>query len=385
MKICTLNKIAACGISRFDASAYTFSEELAGASGVMVRSAAMHELELPAELEAIARAGAGVNNIPIDKCSEAGIVVFNTPGANANAVKELVLTGLLLSSRKVVAGIEWAQTLKGQGDVAKLVEKGKSTFVGPELRGKALGVIGLGAIGVLVANAAAALGMEVYGYDPFLSVDTALLLDTSVHHVDSLEKIYAASDYITVHVPLTDETRGMFNAAAFAQMKDAVRILNFSRADLVNVPDMKEALAAGKVAAYVVDFPTDEVLGVENVIAIPHLGASTPESEDNCAVMAADELRAYLEDGNIRNSVNFPNLEAPRSTDHRVCVLHRNVPNTLTQISGLVSAEGLNIESMTNRSKKAYAYSILDVAGAPSEAALDKIRAIDGVIRVRCI
>lgn len=385
MKICTLNKIAACGIGRFDASAYTFSEELAGASGVMVRSAAMHELELPAELEAIARAGAGVNNIPIDKCSEAGIVVFNTPGANANAVKELVLTGLLLSSRKVVAGIEWAQTLKGQGDVAKLVEKGKSTFVGPELRGKALGVIGLGAIGVLVANAAAALGMEVYGYDPFLSVDTALLLDTSVHHVDSLEKIYAASDYITVHVPLTDETRGMFNAAAFAQMKDAVRILNFSRADLVNVPDMKEALAAGKVAAYVVDFPTDEVLGVENVIAIPHLGASTPESEDNCAVMAADELRAYLEDGNIRNSVNFPNLEAPRSTDHRVCVLHRNVPNTLTQISGLVSAEGLNIESMTNRSKKEYAYSILDVAGAPSEATLDKIRAIDGVIRVRCI
>lgn len=386
MKICTLNKIAACGVSRFDTAAYTVSDELAGASGVMVRSAAMHDLELPEELEAIARAGAGVNNIPVDKCSDAGIVVFNTPGANANAVKELVLTALLISSRKVVAGMEWAQSLKGEGDaVAKLVEKGKSAFVGPEIQGKCLGVIGLGAIGVLVANAAAALGMQVYGYDPFLSVDTALRLDTSVHHVDSLEKIYEVSDYITVHVPLTDETKGMFNTTSFGQMKEGVRILNFSRADLVNVPDMKEALAAGKVAAYVVDFPTEEVLGVENILVIPHLGASTPESEDNCAMMAADELKAYLENGNIRNSVNFPNLEAPRSTDHRVCVLHRNVPHMLTQISGLVSAEGINIESMTNRSKKEYAYSILDVAEKPSKEALDKIRAIDGVIRVRSI
>lgn len=386
MKICTLNKIAACGVSRFDTAAYTVSDELAGASGVMVRSAAMHDLELPEELEAIARAGAGVNNIPVDKCSDAGIVVFNTPGANANAVKELVLTALLISSRKVVAGMEWAQSLKGEGDaVAKLVEKGKSAFVGPEIQGKCLGVIGLGAIGVLVANAAAALGMQVYGYDPFLSVDTALRLDTTVHHVNSLEKIYEVSDYITVHVPLTDETKGMFNTASFGQMKEGVRILNFSRADLVNVPDMKEALAAGKVAAYVVDFPTEDVLGVENILVIPHLGASTPESEDNCAMMAADELKAYLENGNIRNSVNFPNLEAPRSTDHRVCVLHRNVPHMLTQISGLVSAEGINIESMTNRSKKEYAYSILDVAEKPSKEALDKIRAIDGVIRVRSI
>lgn len=386
MKICTLNKIAACGVSRFDTAAYIVSDELAGASGVMVRSAAMHDLELPEELEAIARAGAGVNNIPVDKCSDAGIVVFNTPGANANAVKELVLTALLISSRKVVAGMEWAQSLKGEGDaVAKLVEKGKSAFVGPEIQGKCLGVIGLGAIGVLVANAAAALGMQVYGYDPFLSVDTALRLDTTVHHVNSLEKIYEVSDYITVHVPLTDETKGMFNTASFGQMKEGVRILNFSRADLVNVPDMKEALAAGKVAAYVVDFPTEDVLGVENILVIPHLGASTPESEDNCAMMAADELKAYLENGNIRNSVNFPNLEAPRSTDHRVCVLHRNVPHMLTQISGLVSAEGINIESMTNRSKKEYAYSILDVAEKPSKEALDKIRAIDGVIRVRSI
>lgn len=385
MNICTLNKIAACGTARFDAAKYTVTEDLSTATGVMVRSAAMHDMELPDSLLAIARAGAGVNNIPVDKCSETGVVVFNTPGANANAVKELVIAGLLISSRKVISGIEWAKTLQGQEGVAKLVEKGKSAFVGPEIKGKRLGVIGLGAIGILVANAAHSLGMEVYGYDPYLSVDAAWGLSRSIIHATNLDQIYANCDYITVHVPLTPDTKGMFNAAAFAAMPDGVRILNFSRADLVNIPDMKEALASGKVAAYVVDFPTEDILGVENVIAIPHLGASTPESEDNCAVMAADELIAFLEDGNIVNSVNFPTVEVPRTTERRICVLHKNVPNMLSQISGVVSATGINIETMVNKSKKDNAYTVLDVEGDPDEAALEKIRAIDGVIRVRKI
>lgn len=385
MNICTLNKIAACGTARFDAAKYTVTEDLSTATGVMVRSAAMHDMELPDSLLAIARAGAGVNNIPVDKCSETGVVVFNTPGANANAVKELVIAGLLISSRKVISGIEWAKTLQGQEGVAKLVEKGKSAFVGPEIKGKRLGVIGLGAIGILVANAAHSLGMEVYGYDPYLSVDAAWGLSRAIIHATSLDQIYANCDYITVHVPLTPDTKGMFNAAAFAAMPDGVRILNFSRADLVNIPDMKEALASGKVAAYVVDFPTEDILGVENVIAIPHLGASTPESEDNCAVMAADELIAFLEDGNIVNSVNFPTVEVPRTTERRICVLHKNVPNMLSQISGVVSATGINIETMVNKSKKDNAYTVLDVEGDPDEAALEKILAIDGVIRVRKI
>ena len=385
MNICTLNKIAACGTARFDAAKYTVTEDLSTATGVMVRSAAMHDMELPDSLLAIARAGVGVNNIPVDKCSETGVVVFNTPGANANAVKELVIAGLLISSRKVISGIEWAKTLQGQEGVAKLVEKGKSAFVGPEIKGKRLGVIGLGAIGILVANAAHSLGMEVYGYDPYLSVDAAWGLSRSIIHATSLDQIYANCDYITVHVPLTPDTKGMFNAAAFAAMPDGVRILNFSRADLVNIPDMKEALASGKVAAYVVDFPTEDILGVENVIAIPHLGASTPESEDNCAVMAADELIAFLEDGNIVNSVNFPTVEVPRTTERRICVLHKNVPNMLSQISGVVSATGINIETMVNKSKKDNAYTVLDVEGDPDEAALEKIRAINGVIRVRKI
>ena len=350
----------------------------------MVRSAAMHEMELPASLAAIARAGAGVNNIPVDKCSEAGIVVFNTPGANANAVKELVIAGMLISSRKVIPAIEWARTLKGNGDaVPKMVEKGKSAYAGPEIKGKRLGVIGLGAIGILVANAAKSLGMEVYGYDPFLSVDAAWGLSRAIHHATSLDQIYAECDYITVHVPLTPDTREMFNAQAFAAMKPGVRVLNFSRAELVNAADMKAALADGKVAAYVVDFPTEDVLDVENVIAIPHLGASTPESEDNCAVMAADELMDYLENGNITHSVNYPEVSVPRSTETRVCVLHRNIPNMLTQISGVLAADGTNIETMTNRSKKDYAYTILDVVGDVAEASLDKIQAVDGVIRVR--
>lgn len=383
MNICTLNKIAACGTERFGAG-YTMTDTLDNASGVMVRSAAMHDMELPETLAAIARAGAGVNNIPVDACSEKGIVVFNTPGANANAVKELVLAGLLLSSRKVVPAIQWAATLKGEGDqVGKLVEKGKSAFAGPEIAGKKLGVIGLGAIGILVANAAKSMGMDVYGYDPFLSVDAAWKLSRSIHHVQELDTIYQTCDYISVHVPLTPDTKGMLNAETFALMKDGVRILNFARADLVNSTDMLAALESGKVASYVVDFPTEEMLGVENVVAIPHLGASTPESEDNCAVMAADELRDYLENGNILHSVNYPDVQAPRTTAHRLCVLHRNIPNLLAQISAAVSAEGINIASLVNQSRKEYAYTMLDVEALPSAAVIDQILSVDGVIRVR--
>ncbi len=384
MNILTLNKIAVCGTERFDKNRYTVSTEVENPDGIMVRSASMHDMELPENLCAIARAGAGVNNIPIDACSEKGIVVFNTPGANANAVKELVLAGLLISSRKVIPAIEWAKTLKGEGDaVGKLVEKGKSNFAGPEIMGKKLGVIGLGAIGVLVANAAEKLGMEVYGYDPFLSVDAAWQLSRTVHHAATLTEIYENCDYITIHVPLTPDTKNMLNEAAFEAMKDGVRVLNFARGGLVNTADIKKALADGKVAAYVVDFPDDDMLDVENVVAIPHLGASTPESEDNCAVMAADELRDYLENGNITHSVNFPAVSAPRSGSARVCVLHRNVPDVLSQVSGAFA--GNNIESQTNRSKKEYAYTILDLANAPTADSLQKIQAIDGVIRVRVL
>lgn len=385
MKICTLNKIAACGTERFGAG-YTVGEDMEGAAGVMVRSAAMHDMELPESLWAIARAGAGVNNIPVDACSEKGIVVFNTPGANANAVKELVLAGLFLSSRKVVDGVQWANTLKGEGEaVGKLVEKGKSAFAGPEILGKKLGVIGLGAIGVLVANAATALGMEVYGYDPFLSVDAAWKLSRSIHHAATLEEIYASCDYITVHVPLTPDTKGMIGTDALASMKDGVRILNFARGGLVDSTAMLAALDSGKVACYVVDFPSDEMLGVNNVIAIPHLGASTPESEDNCAVMAADELMDYLENGNITHSVNFPDMKVPRSGDTRICVLHKNVPNMLAQISAVVSAAGVNIASMTNKSRKDCAYTVLDIEGSVKDNVCRDILAIQDVIRVRVL
>ena len=385
MDILTLNKIAACGTDRLGAG-YTVGDSVADPVGVMVRSASMHEMEFPKSLLAVARAGAGVNNIPLDRCSDAGIVVFNTPGANANAVKELVIAGLFLASRKVVPAIEWAKTLKGQGDeVGKLVEKGKGQFAGPEILGKKLGVIGLGAIGVLVANAAKSLGMEVYGYDPYLSVDAAWSLSRSIHHAANLEQIYAECDYITVHVPLNDATRGMIGTDSIAAMKDGVRILNFARGELVDGDAMRTALKDGKVAAYVVDFPSDDMLCVENVIAIPHLGASTPESEDNCAMMAADELRIYLEQGIIRNSVNFPNMDVAKSGDVRICVLHRNIPTMLAQISGVVSDAGVNIETLTNRSKKDNAYTVLDIEGDVSQSVIDKIRAIDGVARVRKI
>ncbi len=383
MDILTLNKIAACGTDLFG-DAYTVSDAAENPAGILVRSAAMHEMELPSSLLAVARAGAGVNNIPLDKCSEAGVVVFNTPGANANAVKELVIAGLLLASRKVVPAIDWAKTLKGEGAaVGKLVEKGKSQFTGPEILGKKLGVVGLGAIGVLVANAAKALGMEVYGYDPYLSVDAAWALSRSIHRAATLEQIYAECDYITLHLPLNDGTRGMIGADTLSQMKDGVRILNFARGELVDSDAMKQALAEGKVAAYVVDFPSDEMLCVENVVAIPHLGASTPESEDNCAVMAVQELKAYLEQGVIRNSVNFPAMELEKSGAVRVCVLHRNVPTMLAQISAVISEAGVNIDTLTNRSRKEYAYTVADISADVAQDVLDKVAAIDGVIRVR--
>lgn len=381
----TLNKISKAGLSRLGDN-YAVADDAQNPDAILVRSASMHDMEMPESLLAIARAGAGVNNIPLDKCSEKGIVVFNTPGANANAVKELVLTAMLISSRKVVDGIEWAKTLKGNGDaVGKLVEKGKSQFVGPELKGKTLGVIGLGAIGILVANAAVSLGMEVVGYDPFLSVDNALMISRKVKHVVTLDEIFAESDYITVHVPLTPDTKGVINAENIEKMKDGVRIINYSRADLVNSADVLAAIKSGKVAAYTTDFATDDILGEDGVIATPHLGASTPESEDNCAAMAADEIKDFLENGNIKNSVTLPNVSMARTGAERVCVIHKNIPNILSTVTSALSETGNNIESMDSKSKKDYAYTILDVANDVDESAKAKIAAIDGVIRVRVI
>ncbi len=384
-KIKTYNKISKSGLEVFD-DKYTVGDEVENADGAIVRSAALHDVEFPASLKAIARAGAGVNNIPIDRCSEQGIVVFNTPGANANAVKELVLAGLFIGSRRVIPAIEWAKTLKGQGDeVGKLVEKGKGAFAGPELKGKKLGVIGLGAIGVLVANAANHLGMKVLGYDPYLSVNSAWNLTHNAVHIYDIKEIYEQCDYITVHVPLTDSTKNLINADVIAKMKDGVRILNFSRAALVNSADIKAALESGKVASYVTDFPTDELLCVDGVIAIPHLGASTPESEDNCAAMAAAELIDYIENGNIINSVNLPEISMPRSGKHRVCVIHKNIPNMITAITGIVAGDGINIENMLNKSRGDYAYTMLDVADVNADDIVTKIEAIDGVIKVRVI
>ena len=382
--ILTLNKIAACGTDRLGDN-YKVADDVQSPDAIMVRSAAMHDMEFDAATVAIARAGAGVNNIPLDKCTEKGIVVFNTPGANANAVKELVLAGLFMCSRKVLPAIEWAKTLKGNGaEVGKMVEKGKGAFAGPEIMGKKLGVIGLGAIGILVANAASTLGMEVYGYDPYLSVDAAWKLSRSIKHAADMNEIFKECDYITVHVPLTPDTKGFINNDSIATMKDGVRILNFARGDLVDSDAIIDALANGKVAAYVTDFPSDEVIGVDGVIAIPHLGASTPESEENCAVMAADEIREYLENGNIVNSVNMPNVVVPRSTAVRVCIVHNNIPNMIAQISSAVSACNINIEKLNNQSRKDFAYTILDVE-AIDDAAIESIKAIDGVIRVRVI
>ncbi|MCL2488712.1 MAG: phosphoglycerate dehydrogenase [Oscillospiraceae bacterium] len=390
-KICTLNKIAACGTDRLDRAKYSISGDIAGADGVIVRSAVMHDMALPDELLAIARAGAGVNNIPIDTCSEAGIVVFNTPGANANGVKELVLAGMLLAARDVVGGIAWAKSAAGEPDIAKKVEKEKARFGGCELKGKTLGIIGLGAIGGPLAGMATHLGMQVLGQDSFLTVDAAWNLNRNIKKVVTHKEIFENSDYISLHVPLVvhDDplinTKHMINKETLAMMRDGVVILNFARDTLVNDEDMEQALKSGKVAKYVTDFPNDRTAGMDGVIAIPHLGASTEESEDNCAVMAADELDAYLTDGIIRNSVNYPDVDAHRTAAYRVCVLHRNIPHMLSRTSGVLSAEGINIETMINKSRKEYAYTVLDVVNAPPDEALDKIRAIDGVIRVRQI
>ena len=354
----TLNKISPVAINALGAN-YTVADDIAAPEAILVRSASMHDMEMPESLLAIARAGAGVNNIPLDKCSEQGIVVFNTPGANANAVKELVLTGLLLSSRKVVDGIAWAKTLKGNGDqVGKMVEKGKGQFVGPEITGKTLGVIGLGAIGILVANAAAALGMNVVGYDPFLSVNNALRVCTKVKYVKTLDEIYAASDYITIHVPLTPDTKGFVNAESIAKMKDGVRIMNFSRADLIVSADVLKGIADKKIACYVTDFATDDILGEEGVIAMPHLGASTPESEDNCAQMAADEIKDFLENGNITNSVTLPNVSMAKSGAARVCVISKNTPEMVSAITAKVAESGNSVAAMANGSKKEWTITV---------------------------
>ena len=381
-----LNKISPLGTSRLGEN-YHVGEDVENPDAILVRSAAMHDMEFNKNLLAIARAGAGTNNIPVERCVQEGIVVFNTPGANANAVKELVIAALLLTSRKIVPGIEWAGTLKGKGDeVGKLVEKGKSSFVGPEIAGKTLGVVGLGAIGILVANAAEALGMKVMGYDPFLSVEGAWGLSSNTQRALTLEEIYANCDYISLHVPLTPDAKEMINAATIAQMKEHVRILNFARGDLVNNTDLLKALSDGKVAAYATDFPNDALLGVENVLAIPHLGASTPESEDNCACMAADEIKDYLENGNIKNSVNLPNVSMPRENGaKRVCIIHQNIPNMISTLTGVLANIGVNIENMQSKSKKEYAYTILDVTGNVNDDTVKAINDNDGIIFVRVI
>lgn len=378
-----LNKIAKVGTDKLDRNLFNVGEEVDAPYGIMVRSASMHEMEFNSELRAIARAGAGVNNIPIERCTEQGIVVFNTPGANANAVKELVIAGLMLASRDVIGGVKWAGTLTE--DVAKQVEKGKSKFAGVEVAGKTLGVIGLGAIGGMVANTAVHLRMEVVGCDPYLSVEAAWSLNHHVEKAATYDDIYACSDYITLHVPSTPQTKGMINKDTISKMKDGVRILNFARADLVNADDLKEALASGKVAAYVTDFPTEEVINVPGVVAIPHLGASTAESEDNCAVMAALELGDYLANGNIRNSVNFPAVSMPRSSDCRLCILHKNVPAMLTKFTSTCSEQGINIENMTSKSRGDVAYTMLDVNGKPADASVQVLKDMEEVMRVRVL
>ena len=385
----TYNKISSIGLDEFDKTAYTCGDDVADPVGAIVRSAALHEVEFPKTMLAIARAGAGTNNIPVDRCAEEGIVVFNTPGANANAVKELVIAGMLICSRRVIPAIKWAETLKGNGEeVGKMVEKGKGAFVGPEIKGKSLGVIGLGAIGVQVANAANHLGMKVYGYDPYLSVDAAWnLTHNAVHSID-LNEIFEKCDYITLHVPLTPDTKGLINAEAIAKCKDGVRILNFARGDLVNSTDLLAALDAGKVAAYVTDFPSDDVIGADGVIAIPHLGASTPESEENCAIMAAQELIDYIENGNIVNSVNMPNISMPRAGAERICVIHKNVPTVINKITGIVSESNINIANMLNKSKKDVAYTMLDLDdtdAAKVDAIAKAVEELAEVIRVRVI
>ena len=380
-----LNKIAAVGTDCLDKNIYTIGADVENPDAIMVRSAAMHDMSFNKDMVAIARAGAGVNNIPVDRCSTEGIVVFNTPGANANGVKELAICALMLASRDVVGGIKWAESLAGTEGVAKAVEKGKSQFGGIEIKGKTLGVIGLGAIGGLVANAAVQLGMDVVGCDPFLSVDAAWNIDSRVHKAATFDDVFKVADYVTLHVPATKDTKGMICQASLANMKDGVRIINLARADLVNSDDVKAALESGKVAAYVTDFPTEETVGVKGIVAIPHLGASTEESEDNCAVMAAMELDEYLRCGNIRNSVNYPNVSMPMSGDKRVCVLHANIPNIISQITTAIGETGANIENMMNKSKGDNAYTLVDLVGDIADGLVEKLTSVEGVYRVRVI
>ena len=379
------NAISKYGTDRLTAD-YALTDDLAKAEGVLVRSAALHETEFGDSLLAIARAGAGVNNIPLDRCANEGIVVFNTPGANANGVKELVIAGLLLAARDVVGGIEWCKENKEDANIAKTVEKAKKAFAGYEIKGKKLGVIGLGAIGAEVANTAAALGMEVYGYDPYISINAAWALSRDVKHITSVDTIYQECDYITVHVPLLDSTRGMINGQTIGQMKDGVVVLNFARDLLVDDDAMAAALETGKVRRYVTDFPNPKSVAMKNVIAIPHLGASTEESEDNCAKMAVEELMDYLENGNIRNSVNYPNCDmGVCHAASRVAVLHLNVPNMIGQITGILASGNVNISDMTNKSRDKYAYTLLDLENPAEEDMVEKLKAIKGVLRVRVI
>lgn len=379
------NAISKYGTDRLTAD-YALTDDLARAEGVLVRSAALHETEFGDSLLAIARAGAGVNNIPLDRCANEGIVVFNTPGANANGVKELVIAGLLLAARDVVGGIEWCKENKEDANIAKTVEKAKKAFAGYEIKGKKLGVIGLGAIGAEVANTAAALGMEVYGYDPYISINAAWALSRDVKHITSVDTIYQECDYITVHVPLLDSTRGMINGQTIGQMKDDVVVLNFARDLLVDDDAMAAALETGKVRRYVTDFPNPKSVAMKNVIAIPHLGASTEESEDNCAKMAVEELMDYLENGNIRNSVNYPNCDmGVCRAASRVAVLHLNVPNMIGQITGILASGNVNISDMTNKSRDKYAYTLLDLENPAEEDMVEKVKAIKGVLRVRVL
>lgn len=381
----TLNKISPVGLSKFDSSKYTYGDEIENPDAIMVRSAAMHDMELPQSLLAIARAGAGVNNIPIDKCTEKGIAVFNTPGANANAVKELVICALLLSSRKITKAIEWCKTIKDDENVSKSVEKGKSAFAGPEIKGKTLAVIGLGAIGRLVANAAVDLGMTVIGFDPFLSDEAAEALKREVTVENDLNKLFPLADYITVHVPLTPDTKEMIRAENIEKMKDTVRVINLARGDLANSTDIVSALEDGRMAAYVTDFPSAELIGVDGVIALPHLGASTPESEENCASMGALELIDYLENGNIRNSVNLPAASIEKSGVARITVIHKNQPNMIATITDTISRDGVNIANFVDKNRGEVAYSIIDVDTEVSDGVVDDIKDIDGVTRVRVI
>lgn len=385
VKYTCLNPIAQCGLGIFD-DKYEKVENLEDAQAVLVRSAAMHDLELPETLEAVARAGAGVNNIPLEKCAEKGIVVFNTPGANANGVKELVIAGLLLASRDIIGGIEWVKDNKDDENVGKAAEKAKKAFAGNEIAGKKLGVIGLGAIGIKVANAACALGMDVYGYDPFMSVNAAWAVDKAVNHVVSVEDIYKSCDYITIHVPLVDATRKMVNKEAIDMMKDGVVFLNFSRDSLVDEDEMVAALEAGKVKRYVVDFPSAKTAGKKGCIVIPHLGASTEESEDNCAIMAVEELKDYIENGNITHSVNYPDCDAGVcTTAGRVAILHKNIQNMISRLAAVVGDAGINIALMTNKSRGEYAYSLFDLDSPADEKVVESLKDVEGVLKVRLI